>query len=149
MTISANAIASRIASLTIHGLNIRDLDKIPEALEARDCPVIYPVSEKFMVLEGARQVSLGERALWEYTYTLTYRYVSAPAGSERGVSKIIANKTTGYIGFITTIARSARSLGANYIRPANTPEMGILKDPSGVEFQAADIILRVIEFSAD
>jgi hypothetical protein len=107
------------------------------------------VPERFLSLEDARQITFGERGLWQYTYTLTYRYIQAPVGKDRGVSKLILGKVSGYQNFIKAVARAARTLGASYVAPASTPEWGVLSDPSGQQFEAADILLRVVEFSAD
>lgn len=149
MAISAEELATNIAALTVPGLSIRKLNDIPEALSGRDCPIAYPVAEKFMHLESSRQVTFGERALWEYIYTLTYRYIHSPAGADRSVSKIMPGKANGVSAFIVAVARSARALGVNYVKPANIPEMGVLEDAVLGKFQAADILLRVTEFSAD
>ena len=113
------------------------------------CPLAYPVPENFLVLEDATQLTFGERALWQYTYLVTFRFVQAPVGAERKLSKILPGKANGYARFIQAIARNAPLLGAAQVRAANTPAWGVLQDPSGAQFEAADLALRVVEFSSD
>lgn len=149
MALSAVTLAETIAGLQVDGVTILDLDEIPQAIDARKCPQVYPAPEKFMILEDANQITLGPNALWQYTYLVTYRYVQAPVGMERGVSKIIPGLVDGYTRFIRAIARNAQLLGAAHVKPVNTPEWGVLEDPSKQQFQAADLALRVVEFSHD
>jgi hypothetical protein len=149
MALSAVTLAENIAALTVDGLTLFDLAHVPQAIDTRKCPQAYPVPDKFMVLEDAIQVTFGERALWQYTYLVTFRYVQGPAGAERGIGKILPGKAGGYARFITALARNAPLLGAAYVKAAGTPEWGVLQDPSGQQFEAADLAVRVIEFSSD
>jgi hypothetical protein len=149
MALNAVTLAENVAAMDVDGLTLYDLGSVPQTLDTRKCPLAYPVPEKFLVLEDATQLTFGERALWQYTYLVTFRYVEAPAGKERGLSKILPGKAGGYARFIQAITRNAPLLGAAYVRPVNTPEWGTLQDPSGQQFEAADLALRVVEYSAD
>lgn len=149
MALQAVTLAENIAALDVPGLTLFDLAHVPQAIDKRLCPQAYPVPEKFLTLEEAKQITLGERALWQYTYLVTYRYIQTPVGAERGVSKILPGKASGYARFIQAITQAAPLLGAARVVPANTPEWGVLQDPSGEQYEAADLALRVIEFSSD
>lgn len=149
MALSAVTLAAAIAALDVTGLTIRDLSEIPQAITARECPQVYPAPEKFLALEEAQQLTFGPSALWQFTYALTYRYVHGPVGNERTLSKTFPGHVAGYIGFIQAIARNAQLLGLNaHVAPVGTPEWGVLGDPSGQQFQAADLVIRVVEYSA-
>ncbi len=149
MALSPVALSESIAALDVRGLTLFTLAQVPQALDERKCPQVYPVPENFLILEDSQQITFGERGLWQHTYLVTYRYVQAPVGQERGLSKILPGKAAGYARFIQAITRNAQLLGAAQVKPANTPEWGVLQDPSGQQFEAADLALRVIEFSAD
>ena len=149
MAINAVRLAGAIADLVVADLTIRDLDNVPQAITARDCPMIYPVPEKFLFLEDAQQLTFGPTALWQYTYALTYRYVFGPVGNERNQSKTLPSAVTGYVNFIKVVSRNAQLLNNLHVKPGDTPEWGVLSDSSGQQFQAADLLLRVVEYSAD
>ena len=149
MSLSATGLAALVAGLEVDGVTIRDLDEVPQSINGRDCPMVYPAPEKFLALEDATQLTFGPNALWQYTYLVTYRFVQAPVGSERAMAKIISATVNGYINFIQALTANAQLLGAAHVKPANTPEWGVLGDPSGEQFQAADIALRVVEYSGN
>src|SRR3990167_773588 len=149
MAINAVRLAGAIADLVVTGLTIRDLDNVPQAITARDCPMIYPVPEKFLFLEEAQQLTFGPTALWAYTYAINYRYVFGPVGNERNQSKTLPSAVTGYVNFIKVVSRNAQLLKNLHVKPGDTPEWGVLTDSSGQQFQAADLLLRVVEYSAD
>lgn len=149
MALSAVTLSENIAALAVDGLTLFDLAHVPQNLDTRKCPQAYPVPEKFLALEDSKQLTFGERGLWQHTYLITYRYVQAPVGAERGLNKILPGKAGGYARFIQAVTQAARLLGAAHVKPANTPEWGVLQDPSGAQFEAADLALRVVEFSSD
>ena len=150
MGLEAAAVAAAIAALSVSGVKtIRDLDEVKTALAGRDCPLVYPAPDDFLTLENSRQLTLGPAALWEYTYTLKYRFVQAPVGSERTLAQTLPSKIDNYLNFIHAISANATALGAKHVSPAGTPEWGVLEDAAGQQFQAADILLRVVSFSAD
>ena len=150
MGLEAAAVAAAIAALSVSGVKtIRDLDEVKTALAGRDCPLVYPEPEEFMTIEDAKQITLGPGALWMYTYTLKYRFLQAPVGKERDLSQTLPSKVDNYLNFIHAVAANATALGAKYVAPAGTPNWGVWEDPSGQQFQAADILLRVVSFSAD
>lgn len=147
MSLSADSMAEAIAALEVDGMTIRDLDETPTAIVARDCPMAYPSPEKFLTLEEAKQLTFGPNALWQYTYLMTYRFVQGPVGQDRNISKTALGRVVNYTAFIQAVAANALLLNAAHISPANTPEWGVLGDPSEQQFNAADLTLRVVEFS--
>ncbi len=148
MALSADTLAERIALLEVDGVTIKDLDALPQAINSRDCPMAYPAPDKFLVLEEAEQQTLGPNALWKYTYLVTYRFVQGPAGRERTLAKTALGRVVNYTTFIEAICRNAQLLGAAHVAPASTPEWGVLGDPSEQQFEAADLAIRVVEYSA-
>lgn len=149
MTISANALAEAISDLVVTGVTIFDLDHIPQAIDPRRCPQVYPVPETFLKLDDSVQISFGPAALWMYTYTATFRFVQAPVGKERKVAKLLPSQVNGYVAFIKAVTRNAQILGAAHVRPSNTPQWGVLEDSSKAQFNAADLALQIVEYSAD
>jgi len=149
MALSAVTLATNIAAMVVPGLKLFDLAHTPQALDPRECPQAYPVPEKFMALEDSTQITFGQRGLWQHTYLITYRYVQAAVGKERSIAKVIPGQVGGYAKFIQAITQAARLLGAAYVKPANTPDWGVLQDPSGRQYEAADLALRVVEYSSD
>lgn len=150
MALSAEAVAEAIADLSVDGITIRDLDKTPQAITDRDCPMVYPAPDKFLVLESAQQLTLGPNALWQYTYLLKYRYVRGPVGQERGLAKTTLGRVVDYQNFITAVCANAQLIGPNmHIAPASTPDWGVLGDPSEQQFQAADLEFRVTDYTGN
>jgi len=149
VTISANLLADRVAALDVDGVTIWDLDHVPQAIDPRACPQVYPVPEKFLKLDDSLQISFGPNGLWMHTYTATFRCVQSPVGKERRLSKILPSQVNAYVAFIKAVTHNAQLLGAAHVKPANTPEWGVLEDASKAQFNAADLALTIVEYSAD
>ena len=80
-------IMDSIASLSIEGVNIRDIDELSEGVTARECPVLYPEPTNFVSdFELVRDsTGPGSTALQHATYDLTYTFLYAPVGAGRGL----------------------------------------------------------------
>lgn len=150
MTISAVDLAAIVANLDVDGVTVYDLDQVPQAIDQRSCPCAYPIPDKFLILEDAEQITLGPDGTWKYVYLVTYRFVQGPAGKERKAAKKLPDKTDNYIALIKAICRNAQLLGGNtHVKPASTPEWGILKDSSNADYEAADLQIRITEYSGN
>ena len=120
MALEASAVATAIAALTVSGVNtIRDLDGVGVAYSDRDCPLVCPAVDKYLTLEDATQLTFGPDGLWQYTYTLAYRFIQAPVGSDRSLRHTMPNTVSGYAAFIKAVAQARHQLGVASVAAMN------------------------------
>src|SRR3990170_2945459 len=139
MTLAISTICDSISVLSVSGLTIKDLNEIPEAVMARDCPVIYPKPDGFITnFEMVRDsFGGGSTAKMTVTYDLTYRLLGAPLGSGRGLFdsySLMVEKVYAYIDAVQAIDTMT---GLEDITPADTTAFGPVSDPAGGMFHGA------------
>ena len=148
--LNAVAIASSIAALPIVGVQIRDLDAIPEMVSARDCPVMYPKPDGFINNLGVDRISYGSalESRKNATYTLTYRYLHNPEGVDRAGSYRLFDAMMNNVDeIVSRIIDNDDLSGTVDITPAEISNLGLVLDPAGYAFHGCDIAFNVLVFS--
>lgn len=91
MTLSTKSIADGIASLTIADISIKSIDEIPEQIQPRDLPILYPHPDAF-VNGGAGTGSEGmatfggpSERFWIFQRSYKYIYLHDIVGASRGL----------------------------------------------------------------
>jgi hypothetical protein len=146
MGLSADTIAASIAALTISGVTIKDLDEFPAAADFRG-PVLMPDPGQFMTDLALTVDSFGSTSgLKTISYNLNYIYLHAPVGQDRSLRAV-------YPGFVRNVCLILDALidndalsGCIDQMPASL-SLGLVTDPSGVQFYGCPIGLRIQEFS--
>lgn len=96
MALDAGAIAAGIAALSIAGVKkIADISEIPEQIQPRDCPMLFPSPNNWVSgsngepSTGPATFGSPSARMWVFDRIFNYTYAHAPAGSERGLYKVI------------------------------------------------------------
>jgi hypothetical protein len=140
-------VAEAIAALSVSGVTLKDIDAIPEKVEARDCPILFPRPNEFVTDYELEINSFGSAAAKKTErYKLNYVFLHAPIGAERGLfathPDLVANART-----ILSAFRDNDALGgAVDIQPSAIASFGPTQDPSGNTFHGCIITLSVTEF---
>lgn len=141
-------ICKAIADLHVEGLNIRALDDIPETVNVRDCPIIYPSPDIFNTNYTFTRDSFGGGSVAMRTvyYDITYRLCYAPVGSGRGLFDVYDKMVAMAYAFLDAILAIDIITGAINVDPASIRIAGPVLDPAGYSFHGCDITLTVTEF---
>lgn len=85
------AIQTELAG-SLTGVVIKDLDDIPEAVDIRECPVLFPDPRDGFItnLRMTPDSTGGEGArAWTVVHQLRYTLAFAPMGAERGLMEVL------------------------------------------------------------
>ena len=148
MALAIATIVNNIAALVVAGVDIKDMDEIPEEVLGRDCPILYPEPSGFISnFEMVRDsTGPGTTALMTVTYDLTYTFLYAPVGSGRGLFDVYDDlvKKVGLI-FDAIIANDTLA-GAIDFLPEEVLNIGATVDPTENVFHGCQFVFSVTEF---
>lgn len=139
-------VATAIASLTLSGITILDLDAMPQAVMERACPLLGPSSHDpaFLTDWSARRLTL--QGNQENRYTLNYILFQAPVGADRGLFKQYPAMVENARRVVEVFQALPRVDGCKSLTLAGMPNVGPVHDASGQTFHGALFALRVVEF---
>lgn len=146
MALALTTLTDSIASLSVSGLTIYDIDQIPEAAE-RDVPCMYPEGIDFitnMTTELAA-FGLGTASKWNVEYDLHYTLLYTPIGSGRGVEKFAGMMTLAF-QVIDAILDIATISGAVRLTFAGISVGPVVSDPAGNQYWGARLTFHALEF---
>jgi hypothetical protein len=128
-------------------VTIKDVDAIPQAVEARDCPIIYPKPDGFLSGLEVEVDSFGStQAKKTVRYVLTYMFLHAPVGAGRGLFDVYEGCVTNVLAFLDALIANDALSGSVDIQPSGVTSFGPVPDPSGTVFHGCEIALAVTEF---
>lgn len=150
MTVTVNlvTVADSIANLSISGVNVKDIDQIPEsALPV--LPVLFPLPNGFITDVNWTRLTLGDaEAQMNLEYVLHYRYLHAVVGSGGGLLAVYSDMITNIAAILKKIFENSTLLGAVDITLESVSDIGALPDPAGqTQYHGVNIALRVLEFT--
>ena len=156
MAFDIDTVCNSIAGLSITGVygggskavTIKDLTAVPEAVDHRQCPVLYPepvglVSEIAVEYDS---FGPGSSAKITVTYDLLYTLCFAKIGSERGLFTIEQEFLKTVEAVLTAFITNDSLTGAVEIHPKEITNFGPVADPAGNTFHGCQIKLTVLEF---
>jgi hypothetical protein len=156
MAFEIDTVATAIAGLTIAGVYgggsknvvIKDLTGVPEAVDARQCPVLYPepVGMVQNILVNYDSFGPGTSAKITVTYDLTYTLAFAKIGQERGLFTIEQEFIKTVKAILTAFITNDSLNGAVEIHPSEVSNFGPIADPSGATYHGCQFKLSVLEF---
>ena len=148
MTLSTSSITAGIAAINISGLSIKDITAIPEQVQPRDCPILFPHPVQFIQggaggEEGLETFGTPTSRFWLFNRTYRYLFLYAPVGSTRGMIDI----SSGYVSKIDSIMESITELDVTDVdvRNISVSELGVIEDPAGSKFYGCTIDIMVRE----
>ena len=85
MALDTTAITLAVSSLSVSGVDIRDIDRIPDEVTVRDCPIMFPQPGEIIVGYEDEPATFGGAtgAYWPVTRTINFLYLHAPIGEGR------------------------------------------------------------------
>jgi hypothetical protein len=148
MTINVQfaTVAAGISALSISGVNVKDIDTLPEDCTLL-CPVFYPRPDGFItdLSPTVQSFGSGGTAKLDLSYTLTYRYLHAPLGTH-GLFDTYAGLIAKLELILEAIFANDAITGAVDLQTVGVSDVGPVADPAGNMYHGADISLRVLEF---
>lgn len=147
MGLDISTVADSIASLSVTGVDIKDLDEMKDEVYNRDCPLVMPAPNYITNLRPERDsLGSGSGTQWNVRYTLNYRFFHSRAGTERGLAGVYKDLTDKVVAFVDSIFANDNITGAIDIQNSQISIFGVVDGPSGNQFYGCDISLDVLEF---
>lgn len=138
MSFSSTAIATGISNLSISGVTVKDLSAIPEAVEQRMCPILFPSPDNWMLggngepSEGSTTFGTPTTRLWTFNRAYRYVYLHSQVGTGRGLLDVISAMSTKADAIITAI--TTLDVSDVDVKNVTVGEFGVLTDPAGRSF---------------
>ena len=150
MTIDVNlvTVADSIAALNVSGVNVRDIDQIPESA-LPILPVLYLRPNEFITnLKWSRETyGTDATAAMNLTYVLHYHYLHAVVGSAGSLLSVYSGLITNLIKILKAIFEDSNPDGAVDMTLVSISSVGVLTDPAGeVKYHGVEISLQVTEY---
>ena len=148
-TLDTRAIASGIAALTMTGITVKDLSGIPEQVQPRDCPILFPSADGW-VAGGNGEPSSGPATfgnpsgrMWIFNRVLNYVYLHSPIGSGRG----LVDNIPGLADSADIISEAVTLLDLDQVDVQNIAigAFGQIDDPAGGHFFGFTVAVTVRE----
>lgn len=151
MTIAFTTITNSIAALSITGaqtINIRDIDEIPDAVEARDCPILFPDPTNFITNFTPVRKSFGGGtvAKFDIQYNMNYLFLQTAVGSGRGLFDVMDDMLDNIAAIFDAIIDNNLVTGLVDMTPSGIAEFGPVRDPAGNDFLGTNVIIQILEF---
>jgi len=150
MAISWNiaTVTNSFAAVSVSGVTMLDVDESPQTWIAYRSPTFYPNLE--MIVSdfefGRMSQGGGGTSLMDVRYTLNYRFVYGPVGSERTAGYLASNTLADVALIINAMLASDNVTGLVDIEGIAIGAMGVLEDPSGALCYGCDMSFRILEF---
>jgi len=86
MALDTKAITLAVSNLSVSGVDIRDIDRIPDEVTVRQCPIMFPQPGEISVGYEDEPATFGGATgtYWPVTRTINFLYLHAPIGEGRG-----------------------------------------------------------------
>lgn len=156
MAFEIDTVATAIAGLTIAGVygggsknvTIKDLTAVPEAVDARQCPVLFPNPVGFVTSIAVNYDSFGPgvSAKITVTYEMNYLLAFEKIGQGRGLFDLEQEFVKTLKAILTAFITNDSLNGAVEIHLTEVGNFGPVTDPAGNTFHGCELKLAVIEF---
>ena len=147
MSLKVETVWTAIKALSVTSLTIKDIGEVTEAYEIRGA-VLFPLIDNPVTIAAPKRQSfgIGSVAKKDVNYTLNYRLLYAPVGSERGVKEIYSNMFVMVANLFNAVVNNDALSGTIDIQPRIASTSTTVKDPAGSSFYGLDISLDVLEY---
>lgn len=143
MALNSAGICTAIAALSVSGVSMKDLSGIPEAVDARMCPIFYPVRKTGATSEPTTGPASFGPGMWRFLRDYQYQYLHAAAGEGRKISEHYVAMSAKEDAIITALL--GLSVSGVDVGRVQTSEYGVLTDASGNSFFGFTVILTLRE----
>ena len=145
VTLHLESAITAVSGLSVTGLTICDLDDIPNAADVR---LSYLMPDQGLVTDFAlERVTMGSMHLvgMDATYTLNYRLLYKPVGSERGLANIAPGLAALAVDVIEAILNASALTGLVKWTPS-LADFGIYSDPSENGWYGCRVLIECLDF---
>jgi hypothetical protein len=137
-------------SITAFGstsLKIFDIDEIPENIDGRLCPQMFPDAANYVSEFTCERSTMGiaTAAMHTFRYRLNYIVAVMPAGATRGLKDVYANLVSTAEAIITKITVSDDLFTVANINPVVGPFQAI-QDQTGQAYHGFSVSFDIEEF---
>ena len=149
MGLNARTIASAIAGMTVTGVTIKDVTGIPEQVQPRDCPILFPDPIAWMAggngepSDGPATFGTPTNRMWVFDRVYRYVYLHASAGAGRGLPDQYPTLSDANDAIATAL--TALDITGVDIKTIAPDHVGILADPAGNNFYGFQLALTFRE----
>ena len=144
MTLAITTITNSIASLSISGLTIKDIDEIPQVLVGRDCPLLTPNPDNFVTAFNAVPDTL-DKSKWTVSYTLNYLLLYAAIGSGRTtVMEKFSGMVSKAFAFIDAVAAAVTLAGSVDWSPGTIDSFDVMTIGEN-SFHSCRVSIEIVE----
>lgn len=147
MTLKIATVWDSISALSVTGLTIKDIDAVSEAWEVRGA-TLYPDIQNPITINVPRRRTFGSgsNAKKDVTYSMNYRLLYSPVGSERGIANIYSAMFVMVANLFDAVMNNDALTGTIDITPRIASTSTTVLDPSGNQFYGLDIAFDVLEY---
>jgi hypothetical protein len=148
VTCSVNTVASSIAALSVSGVTIKDIDKIPDSAKLL-CPVLIPQPNDYMsnTLMSFESFGSNGTAKMDLEYDLNYVYLHCEAGSGVNAFAPFSSLMTKLAAILVVIFSNDAITGLVDMKLNSVSNVGIINDPAGNSYWGVLVSLHVKEYS--
>jgi len=146
-TVNIATIATSIAAYDVTGVDIKDIDKIPEAVTDRQCPIMFPDPDNFVTGFELSRESYGtdSTAKKDVKYTMNYLFLYCPVGATRTLAAAEDKLYTKAAAILDAFADDSNPSGAIDAVPV-LGNAGVLQGPNGDNFFGCRIAINILTF---
>ena len=148
MGVKIASVATAIAGLSVSGVSLKDISAIPEQVDQRQCPILFPDPAGFVTGLSISRETLGLDSVAgkNVNYTLNYIYLHCEVGTVRYLTDAIDTMVDKTVLVLNAIADNSTVNGAVDLVPNMAGEFGQIEGPSGNTFFGCKILIAVQEF---
>lgn len=142
---SAVTLDTAIAALSVTGLTIKGLSAIPQEVNARDCPILFPDPAKWLG-QGASTPGNFDNVIAgrvQYEHNCSYILAYAQDASGRG----LADHFSGMAALVFALTQKLIRIDivAMSIRRVSVTSFGQMTDPAGKQFYGCGVTVTALE----
>jgi hypothetical protein len=138
MSLDSGAIATAIAGMTITGVTIKDITGIPQQVQPRDCPILFPHPDEWKQggngepSDGSTTFGTPTGRTWIFNRTYKYVYLHASVGAGRGIYEQYTDMSDKEDAISTALTQL--DITSVDVKSVSISSFGTLKDPAGNGF---------------
>jgi hypothetical protein len=147
-TISFTAVPTALAALVVAGVQIKDIDSIPDSGLEMLTPILFPDPGGWVSNVSVIRETMGINGTGKYDliYNLNYVYLHAPAGGNVSDFGNFSSMITKLGLILTSLANNDTLGGVNDVTIEGVSEPGFIEAPDGGIFHGCRLSLRVLQF---
>jgi hypothetical protein len=145
MAFDVNTVADAVDALSVSGVTIKKQSNTPDAITARDCPIVYPAGDFVTGLNYTLMSAGTSSPCYEITFALNYFFAVAPVGAGRGLFEFAETIQSKASLFCDAVADAPTALGVDYAIPAMSQAL-VVEDAAGNQFFGCTLTINCRHF---